>query len=103
MANNLKAFLYEITIITSSLEHAHGMDSTIYEIYIPKLQLFFNHTGIYKIHTGRYKNAKKLKVFGIEFQSGSYIKQGFTAMEKGHRLAKDILNQTVEKYEKVSK
>lgn len=97
---NLRAILYEITVTTSPLEHAHGMDSTIYEIHIPKLGLFFNHTGVYKIHKGRYKDVKILKVFGIEFQSGSFIKQGQIAMEKGQRLAKDILTQTVEKYEK---
>lgn len=96
----VKAFLYKITITDSVLDHIHGFEHSIYEIYVPSLKLFFNHQGIFKYHKARYKNAEVIKLFFIEFESGSYILQGYTAMEKAKKLAKDILNITVKKYVK---
>ncbi len=96
----IKAFLYKITITDSVLDQIHGFEHPIYEIYIPSLKLFFNHEGIFKIHNKRYTNAEKMRIFSIEFESGSYIKQGLTAMEKGKKLAKNILDITVKKYVK---
>jgi len=96
----IRAYLYKITITDSVLDHIHGFEHSIYEIYVPSLKLFFNHEGVFKAHTKRYENAEIMKIFFIEFESGSFIKQGLTAMEKGKRLAKDLLDITVKKYVK---
>lgn len=96
----VRAFLYKITITDSMLDHIHGFEHSIYEIYVPSLKLFFNHQGIFKYHKARYKNAEVIKIFFIEFESGSYMLQGYRAMEKGNKLAKNILDSTIKKYVK---
>ncbi len=95
---DVKAYLYKIAISDSVLDTVHGFSHSIDEIYIPSLKLFFNHTGIYQIHKGRYDNAEKLRVFSITFESGSYLKQALIASKKANKLAKDILTITVKKY-----
>lgn len=95
---DVKAYLYKIVISDSPLDTIHGFHHSINEIYIPSLKLFFNHTGIYPIHKGRYANAEKLRVFSITFESASYIKQALEATKKANKLAEDILTTTVKKY-----
>jgi len=101
--SDVRAILYEIKIVGSHLEQIHGMESLIYEIHVPSLRLFFNHTGIYPIHKARYKLAKKLKYFKITFDSATYLKQGLTARIKAEKLAQDLLEINIKKYEKAEK
>ncbi len=95
---DVRAYLYKIVISDSPLDTVHGFHHTISEIYIPSLKLFFNHTGIFPIHQGRYSKAEKLRVFSITFESASYIKQALEATKKANKLAQDILTSTVKKY-----
>ncbi len=95
---DVKAYLYKQIVSDSPLDVVHGFHHMIDEIYIPSLKLFFNSTGIYPIHKGRYAKAEKLRVFSITFESASYLKQALEATKKANKLAQDILTSTVKLY-----
>ena len=99
---DVRCFLYNQIISESQLHTIHGMKSKIYEIYIPKMKLFFNHTGIYSIHLGRYKNAEKLRMFYISFESASYLKQALEASKKATKLADELLRTKVEEFKGIN-
>lgn len=96
---DVRCILYEQIISDSHLHTIHGFKRKIYEIQIPSMKLFFNESGIFPIHLGRYKNAEKLKIFYITFESASYLKQALEASKKANKLAIDLVQAKVKEYE----
>lgn len=96
---DVRCILYEQIISDSPLHTAHGIKRKIYEVQIPSMKLFFNEEGIFPIHLGRYKNAEKLKLFYITFESASYLKQALEASKKAKKLGIDLLQAKIKEYE----
>jgi len=91
MIKNLKAILYEITISDSVLDHIHGFQYNIYEIFIPAYKIFVNHQGVWKYYRGRYKNANKIKDIEIPIISGKILSDTVKFKEESNKICRQIL------------
>ena len=87
----MKAVLYEIEISESTLHFTHGMNYSIFEIYIPKVKIFINHKGIWKYHLGRYKRAKKIKQIEVPDHTAKALANYLNFKKDVEKISSDIL------------
>ena len=82
----IKARVKEITISMGPLEHSHGMDHKIREIYIPDEGIFFNSQACGMIHIGRYDDAKDVG----DTQISKYFVEDLKKLIKGKEKLEGI-------------